>query len=91
MKRQRYPRSYDEQIYDGLTKRVEVWDGDRLREIVAACCNSEAAVAAFEAMIPRRQGFRLVLRWGGHVMRDTGPSGDTPSAGRPNDPERPSE
>ncbi|WP_439572655.1 hypothetical protein [Phreatobacter sp.] len=51
---------------------VEVWEGGRVAEVMAAAGNIIVAQAAFEAAVGQRPGRRLTLRHGARVIRSAG-------------------
>lgn len=50
--------------------RIEAWDAlESHAELIAKCCNSSIAVAAFETAMAERPKSVLTLRKGAHLMR----------------------
>lgn len=55
-----------------LPFKVEVWDGDKVGEILAVVNHVTVAIAAFEAATRERPGRVVTLRHGARVLRSTG-------------------
>lgn len=54
--------------------KVEVWDGDHVRETLAVVSHVTVAIAAYEAAVKERPGRAVTLRHGARVIRATKPS-----------------
>lgn len=54
--------------------KVEVWEGDKVRETLAVVSHVTVAIAAYEAAVKERPGRAVTLRNGARVIRATEPS-----------------
>jgi hypothetical protein len=58
--------------------KVEVWEGDKVHEILAVVNHATVAIAAYEAAIRERRGRVVTLRHGARVLRSTAPAEPPP-------------